>query len=134
MTELNKRLGSMDYDGLIADIYPKLVVSGGAIRKLAEAATIKRGTILAKSSGTSGDNKLVVLGTAAASNEVLTAYCILCDDVAVGTTDDVIAPVYLMGCFNSNKVTVADSYTMTEADKDALRNGGIVFKAAAPAL
>ena len=29
MTELNKRLGSMDYDGLIADIYPKLVVSGG---------------------------------------------------------------------------------------------------------
>ena len=65
---------------------------------------------------------------------MLTAYCILCDDVAVGTTDDVIAPVYLMGCFNSNKVTVADSYTMTEADKDALRNGGIVFKAAAPAL
>ena len=50
MTELNKRLGSMDYDGLIADIYPKLVVSGGTIRKLAEAATIKRGTILAKSS------------------------------------------------------------------------------------
>ena len=34
MTELNKRLGSMDYDGLIADIYPKLVVSGGTIRKL----------------------------------------------------------------------------------------------------
>lgn len=134
MTELNKRLGSMDYDGLIADIYPKLVVSGGTIRKLAEAATIKRGTILAKSSGTSDDGKLVVLGTAAASNEVLTAYCILCDDVDVGTADDVTAPVYLMGCFNSNKVTVADSYTMTEADKDALRNGGIVFKAAAPAL
>ena len=116
MTELNKRLGSMDYDGLIADIYPKLVVSGGTIRKLAEAATIKRGTILA-----TGD-------------EVLTANCILCDDVDVGTADDVTAPVYLMGCFNSNKVTVADSYAMTEADKDALRNGGIVFKAAAPAL
>ena len=42
MTELNKRLGSMDYDGLIADIYPKLVVSGGTIRKLAEAATVQR--------------------------------------------------------------------------------------------
>mgnify|MGYP000705282794 CR=1 FL=1 len=133
MTELNKRLGSMDYDGLIADIYPKLVVSG-PIRKLAEAATIKRGTILAKSSGTSGDGKLVVLGTAATGDEVLTANCILCDDVDVGTADDVTAPVYLMGCFNSNKVTVADSYAMTEADKDALRNGGIVFKAAAPAL
>ena len=131
MSELSKSLGTMEFDGLIADINPKLVVSGGTIRKLSKADTIKRGTVLAKSGG---DNKLVVLGTAAASNEVLTAYCILCDDVAVGTTDDVIAPVYLMGCFNSNKVTVADSYTMTEADKDALRNGGIVFKAAAPAL
>lgn len=131
MSELSKSLGSMEYDGLIADINPKLVVSGGTIRKLGTAGTIKRGTILAKSSG---DNKLVVLGTAAASNEVLTAYCILCDDVDVGTADDVTAPVYLMGCFNSNKVTVADNYTMTEADKDALRNGGIVFKAAAPAL
>ena len=134
MTELNKRLGSMDYDGLIADIYPKLVVSGGPIRKLSKADTIKRGTVLAKSGGTAGDNKLVVLGTAAASNEVLTAYCILCDDVEVGTSDDVTVPVYLTGCFNTNKCIVADSYTMTEADKDALRNGGIVFKAAAPAL
>ena len=134
MSELSKSLGTMEYDGLIADINPKLVVSGSTIRKLGTAGTIKRGTILAKSGGTAGDNKLVVLGTAAASNEVLTAYCILCDDVDVGTADDVTAPVYLMGCFNSNKVTVADSYTMTEADKDALRNGGIVFKVAAPAL
>ena len=134
MSELSKSLGTMEFDGLIADINPKLVVSGGTIRKLSKSDTIKRGTVLAKSGGTAGYNKLVVLGTAAASNEVLTACCILCDDVAVGTTDDVIAPVYLMGCFNSNKVTVADSYTMKEADKDALRNGGIVFKAAAPAL
>ena len=109
-------------------------VSGGTIRKLAEAATIKRGTILAKSSGTSGDGKLVVLGTAATGDEVLTANCILCDDVEVGTSDDVTVPVYLTGCFNTNKCIVADSYTMTEADKDALREGGIFFKAAAPAL
>lgn len=134
MTELSKKLGDMELDGLVADINPKLVVSGGTIRKLAEAGTLKRGTILAKSSGTAGDNKLVVLGTAAASDEALTANCILCDDIAVGTADDVNAPVYLMGCFNINKCTVADSYVITEADKDALRNGGIVFKAAAPAL
>ena len=108
--------------------------SGGTIRKLAEAATIKRGTILAKSSGTSGDGKLVVLGTAATGDEVLTANCILCDDVEVGTSDDMIVSVYLTGCFNTNKCIVADSYTMTEADKDALREGGIFFKAAAPAL
>lgn len=135
MTELNKRLGSMDYDGLIADIYPKLVVSGGTIRKLAEAATIKRGTILAKSSGTSGDGKLVALGTAASGDtETLTAYAILCDDVEVGTTDDVTVPVYLAGCFNLNKCVTINDHTITEAEKDALRNGGIFFKAAAPAL
>lgn len=134
MSELSKSLGTMEFDGLIADINPKLVVSGGTIRKLSKADTIKRGTVLAKSGGTAGDNKLVVLGTAAASNEVLTAYCILCDDVEVGTSDDVTVPVYLTGCFNTNKCIVADSYTMTEADKDALREGGIFFKAAAPAL
>ena len=85
MSELSKSLGTMEFDGLIADINPKLVVSGGTIRKLSKADTIKRGTVLAKSGGTAGDNKLVVLGTAAASNEVLTACCILCDDVTVGT-------------------------------------------------
>ncbi|HJI04121.1 MAG TPA: head decoration protein [Faecalibacterium prausnitzii] len=134
MSELSKSLGSMEYDGLIADINPKLVVSGGTIRKLGTAGTIKRGTILAKSSGTAGDNKLVVLGTAAASNEVLTAYCILCDDVDVGTADDVTVPVYLAGCFNLNKCVTINDHTITEAEKDALRNGGIFFKAAAPAL
>lgn len=134
MSELSKSLGSMEYDGLIADINPKLVVSGGTIRKLGTAGTIKRGTILAKSSGAAGDNKLVVLGTAAASNEVLTAYCILCDDVDVGTADDVTVPVYLAGCFNLNKCVTINDHTITEAEKDALRNGGIFFKAAAPAL
>ena len=76
----------------------------------------------------------MVLGTAATGDEVLTANCILCDDVEVGTSDDVTVPVYLTGCFNTNRCIVADSYTMTEADKDALREGGIFFKAAAPAL
>ena len=49
MSELSKSLGTMEFDGLIADINPKLVVSGGTIRKLSKADTIKRGTILAKS-------------------------------------------------------------------------------------
>ena len=74
MSELSKSLGTMEYDGLIADINPKLVVSGGTLRKLGAAGTIKRGTILAKSGGTAGDNKLVALGTAASGDtETLTA-------------------------------------------------------------
>ena len=134
MSELSKSLGTMEYDGLIADINPKLVVSGGTLRKLGTAGTIKRGTILAKSSGTKGDNKLVALGTAAADSETLTAYAILCDDVDVGTENDVTVPIYLAGCFNLNKCITANSHVITEAEKDALRNGGIIFKAAAPAL
>lgn len=133
MMNLNQKIGEMEFDGLISGISPTPLVGGGVIRKLSAATTIKRGTILAKSTGTAGDNKLVVLGTAAASNETLTADCILCDDIEVGTTEDENVAVYISGCFNTNKVTVADSYTISEADKDNLRMRGIIFKAAAPA-
>ena len=133
MSELSKSLGTMEFDGLIADINPKLVVSGGTIRKLSKADTIKRGTVLAKSGGTAGDNKLVVLGTAASGDtETLTANCILCDDVEVGAAADATVAVYLAGCFDPNKVVMTNSHTLTEADKDALRDAGIVFKAASP--
>ena len=125
MINLSKKLGEMTFDGLITDIKPAPEVRGGVIRKLSAAATLKRGTILAKSSGTAGDGKLVVLGTAAVSNETLTPDCILCDDEKVA--------VYTAGCFDIGKVTVSASYTITEGDKDNLRMRGIVFKAAAAA-
>ena len=88
MINLSEKLGEMTFDGLITDIKPAPEVRGGVIRKLSAAATLKRGTILAKSSGTAGDGKLVVLGTAAVSNETLTPDCILCDDIEVGTAAD----------------------------------------------
>ena len=40
--------------------------------------------------------------------------------------DETVA-VYLAGCFNPDKLTVKDGYTMTEADKDALRMRDIVL-------
>lgn len=61
------------------------------------------------------------------------ADCILCDDVTVGTTADETVPVYLAGCFDPDKCIVAEDYTITEADKDALRERGIIFKAASSA-
>ena len=63
MINLSEKLGEMTFDGLITDIKPAPEVRGGVIRKLSAAATLKRGTILAKSSGTAGDGKLVVLGS-----------------------------------------------------------------------
>lgn len=133
MTNLSKKLGDMNYDGLFTDVVPAVQVSGGTIRKLSAAATLKRGTILAKSSGTAGDGKLVVLGTAAVTNETLTPDCVLCDDIDVGTSADEKVAVYTAGCFDPDKVTVAASHTISEAEKDNLRMRGIVFKNAAAA-
>jgi len=129
MTNLSRKVGEMEYDGLVSDVTPKVEVRGKTIRKLSAETTLKRGTILAMSSGTGGDGKLVVLGTTAGSNETLTPDCILCDDIVVGTSEDVIATVYTAGCFNTAKTIVATGYTMTSADYDSLRKYGIVFKA-----
>lgn len=134
MTNLSKKLGEMNFDGLFTDVVPAVQVRGGIIRKqTTSAVTLKRGTILAKSYGTAGDGKLVVLGTAAVSNETLTPDCILCDDIEVGTAADEKVAVYTSGCFDPDKVSVTASYSITETDKDNLRMRGIVFKDAAAA-
>lgn len=131
---LSRKVDSMEYDGLISGLTPETKVAGGTIRKLAESATYVRGTILAKSSGDSGDGKLVILGTEAGGDEILTPDCILADDVEVGTNEDVNVAVYDMGCFNPDKLTVKESYEITEADKDALRVRGIFLASASPAV
>lgn len=130
MADLYRNVGEMNYDGLITDLLPAVIVRGATVRKLASATTLKRGTILAKSGGTAGDGKLVILGTTAESNETLTPFAVLCDDIAVGTTEDVVTSVYMSGCFDLSKCTVADSYEITDADIDALRAYGIMFKVA----
>jgi len=131
---LYSKLGDVEYDGLITDVLPEVIKRAVTIRKLGTAATLVRGTILAKSSGSAGDGKMVVLGNTAASNETLTADCILCDDVEVGTAADVIATVYVAGCFDKSKCTVKSGYTISEDDLDVLRERGILFKTASAAL
>ena len=37
------------------------------------------------------------------------------------------------GCFDPEKVTVAEGYTITQADRDKLRTYSIIFKAASAA-
>lgn len=122
---LNDKVGSMEYDKLIAGITPPVKVASGIITKLSAAATYPRGTVLCRSSGTGGDGKLKILGTTASSNETLTPDCILCDDEDIGTDADANVAVYVMGCFNEDALTVGEEYTITQADKDALRERGI---------
>ena len=121
--ELRQKLGSMEYDGLITGLNPPTRVDGGTIAKLAAPATLKRGTLLGKA-----DSGLLSIydGTG-------TPDCILCDDTEVGTAEDVPVDVYVAGCFDPEKATVGDGYTITQADKDKLRTYSIVFKAATPA-
>jgi hypothetical protein len=115
----------MEYDNLLAGLTPAPLVQSGTIRLLAEETAYARGTVLAKSNV---DNKLVILGTAADAEEELTADCVLCEDTVVGTDADVFVAVYAMGNLNEDALTVADGYTMTEADSDELRKKGIYLK------
>lgn len=187
---LNRKVGDMEYDKLIAGITPPVHVSSGVIRKLAADAEYKRGTVLAKSSV---DNKLVILGTTpadavdavaptyaltedaaltagktyytrsgtegsytytavatpdvaniatyyemtdpgspAVAAEVLTVDCILCDDTTIGTSADRNVPVYTAGCFNSDALIVKADYTLSEADRDKLRERGIYLGTVLP--
>ena len=121
--ELRQKLGSMEYDGLITGLNPPTRVDGGTIAKLAAPATLKRGTLLGKA-----DSGLLSIydGTG-------TPDCILCDDTEVGAAEDVPVDVYAAGCFDPEKVTVAEGYTITQADKDKLRAYSIIFKAASAA-
>ena len=130
MTNLSRKYGDMEFDGLVTDLTPPVQVCAGTIAKLAAAAVYKRGTILAKSAA---DGMLYILGTDAADNDTLTPDCILCDDVEIGTDANVVVPVYTAGCFSIGKCIVSADYTMTESDKDALRMRGVVFKSASEA-
>ena len=125
---LDENLGTVDYDGLIVTNEPVADVSTVTIRKEASAkATLKRGTVLALSSGTAGDGKMVALGTTAKSNETLTANAILCDDTKVGTDADVEATAYRTGHFARNKLIFSGEYTLKPGDEEGLRAAGILL-------
>ena len=115
------------HDGLIAATFPPADVFHITIRKLDAAATLKRGSLLDLSSGTAGDGKFVIHGTTAASNETLTANCILAEDTAVGTAADVTALAYRTGHFVENKLILAAGATLATGAKEALRDVGILL-------
>ena len=125
MRELNRKVGEMEYDGLITDLNPPVQTRGAVIAKVSEAAAYPRGTIFAKSSS---NNMLYLLGSTGVGT--LTPDCVLCDETKVGIEADVTAVVYTAGCFDPEKTTVKDGYAITEADRDKLRERNIVFKAA----
>ena len=127
--DLHEKLGVMEQENLFAGLEPHALTKAGVIRKLGTAGTLKRGTLLAKSSGSAGDGKLVIFGTSAASNETLAADCVLVRDIDVGTANDENALVYISGNFNEDALILASGASLTEADRDALRIRGIILGA-----
>lgn len=124
-----ENMGELTYANIWNSVDVPVITGMRTIRKLTgAAATYKAGTALALSSGTSGDSKLVILGTAAGDNETLTANCILAEDVEVGTDADVQALVFLSGHANANKLAVASSHTITAAEIEAFRTAGIYLE------
>lgn len=101
-------------DGLVYGLNPATEAFMVTIK--ANAGALKRGTVLA----VDADGKMVVLGSGTG-----TANCILCDDTVVGTSD-VKAVAYRSGHFAVEKLSVASGYTITAADKAALRDVGIL--------
>ena len=127
--DLHEKLGSVTPENLFAGLEPNALKKAGVIRKLGTAGTLKRGTLLAKSSGSAGDGKLVIFGTTAATNETLTADCVLVYDIDVGTANDENALVYITGNFNEDALILASGASLTEDDRDALRIRGILLGA-----
>ena len=127
--DLHEKIGSVTPENLFAGLDPRALTKAGVLRKLGTAATLVRGTLLAKSSGSAGDGKLVIFGTTAATNETLTADCVLAEDVEVGTAADENALVFITGNFNEDELTLASGASLTEADRDALRVRGILLGA-----
>ena len=127
--DLHEKLGTVTPENLIAQLDPPALKRAGVIRKLGTAGTLKRGTLLAKSSGSAGDGKLVIFGTTAATNETLTADCILAEDIDVGTANDENALTYISGNFNEDALILASGASLTEDDRVALRVRGIILGA-----
>lgn len=127
--DLHEKIGDVTPENLIAQLDPPALKRAGLIRKLGTAGTLKRGTLLAKSGGSAGDGKLVIFGTTAATNETLTADCILAEDIDVGTTNDENALVFYQGNFNEDALIIASGASIGDSDKDDLRLRNIILGA-----
>ena len=92
------------------------------VEALQAEATYKRGTILGRN--TAGE--VIILDTPA-QNDVNVAEFILAQDTVIGTSDTV-AEVYKSGDFFEDYLTVAENYTITDADRLNLKKVGIYLQ------
>ena len=106
--QYNEKIGELSRDNLIVSTDAPLIVQSITIPS--GTGALKRGTVVD------------------AAGKVLTTdlipHGILCDDVDA-TSAEVVAEVYVSGCFNKNALIVAGGYTLSTDNIKALRNGSI---------
>lgn len=114
MNRLDENLGSVGYDNLINGMTPGAEVF--SVQLAAGQGVLERGTLLAK---TDGGMVMISADTTGKANAVLAE--------TVDATEDVTGIAYRTGHFNTNGLIVADGYEITAADKEALREVGILI-------
>jgi len=112
---LVNKVGERGQDNLIARLYPRALSVG--VKIAAGAGRLERGTVL--SSKEDGTCEVMASGGSPAY--------ILADPVDASGTETVAGVAYRSGNFNPNAVIVAEGYTLSSADMDALRKYDIVF-------
>lgn len=114
--ELCRKVGEVGQDNLIAKLFPPAETFG--IKVAGGEGVLKRGTVMALS-GTD----YVVLDAETTGK----ANCVLSDPVDASGESPVTAVAYRTGHLNRKALIVAEGYTMTAADEEELRKGGILL-------
>ena len=115
---IDELIGAVTYDGLIVDTDPVAHVTH--IKVAASLGVLARGTVV---TGTAGAAMGKVTKALVATN----ATYILAEDVDTGTGDAVVALAYRTGHFAANKLITDGTYALAAADKEILRNCGILL-------
>ena len=112
MSKAYERIETPVSDNLIVDINPPAEVM--AVKVKAGEGVLKRGSLLSLAGG-----------VCSLMNTGGTANCILAEDVDATQAANALA--YRTGHFAINKLIVKEGYTITAADKEALRDVGILL-------
>lgn len=112
MSKAYERIETPQHDGLIVDINPPADVF--AVKVKAGQGVLKRGSLMSLA-----DGKVSLMNTGGTAN------CILAEDV--DATEAVNGLAYRTGHFAVDKLIVAEGYKITAADKEALRDVGILL-------
>ena len=114
---LVNKVGQTGQDNLIAKLFPRALTFG--VRIAAGQGELKRGTVLVMND--SGEYTMLDNETTGKAN------CILADPVDASGDNAVTAVAYRTGHFNTRALITAQDYTMTAADREELRGGGILL-------